>query len=137
MMHWGEEYQDQPSTRQQTLAAWLIDHGADAVIGGHPHWVQGISSHNGKPILYSLGNFVFDQDWSQETNEGLAIGLLASDRETVIELYPVTIKKSQPRFLDGSDRTARLRDLSSISDASFAQQILGGRIVFPRVAASQ
>ena len=133
MMHWGEEYHDQPSARQQELATWLVDHGADAVIGGHPHWVQGVTSHNGKPILYSLGNFVFDQDWSQETNEGLAIGLLISDQETVLDLYPITIKKSQPRFLDGDGRAARLRDLSSISDAALTQQILDGRIVLPKV----
>lgn len=131
MMHWGEEYHDQPSERQKALAIWLIDHGADAVIGGHPHWVQGISSHNGKPIVYSLGNFVFDQDWSQKTNEGLAIGLLVSDQEMVMDLYPVAINDSQPRFLDGDDRASRLRDLSSISDAALAQQILDGRLVFP------
>lgn len=59
-MHWGWERETTPSARQRQLARTLIDAGADAVVGGHPHVTQGAETYRGKPIIYSLGNFVFD-----------------------------------------------------------------------------
>ena len=58
--HWGEELEDKPLPAQQSLARRLIDAGADAVVGGHPHVTQTVEWHKGRPIIYSLGNFVFD-----------------------------------------------------------------------------
>ena len=60
MMHWGWEHEPSASDRQRQLARILIDAGADAVVGSHPHVVQNIERYRGKPIIYSLGNFVFD-----------------------------------------------------------------------------
>jgi poly-gamma-glutamate synthesis protein (capsule biosynthesis protein) len=59
-MHWGWERERQPAERQRQLARLMIDAGADAVVGGHPHVTQGTEVYRGKPIIYSLGNFVFD-----------------------------------------------------------------------------
>jgi poly-gamma-glutamate capsule biosynthesis protein CapA/YwtB (metallophosphatase superfamily) len=59
-MHWGWERELQPGERQRQLARTMIDAGADLVVGGHPHVVQGAEYYRGKPIVYSLGNFVFD-----------------------------------------------------------------------------
>ncbi len=59
-MHWGWEKETQPTERQKTFARKLIDAGATLVIGGHPHVTQGAEMYRGKPIIYSLGNFVFD-----------------------------------------------------------------------------
>jgi poly-gamma-glutamate synthesis protein (capsule biosynthesis protein) len=59
-MHWGWEREAEPSERQRTLARKMIDAGASAVVGGHPHVTQGAETYQGKPIIYSLGNFVFD-----------------------------------------------------------------------------
>jgi len=75
MPHWGEEYELIPSERQKREARLFIDAGADAVIGGHPHVVQPAETYNGKTIFYSLGNFVFDQYFSEETMKGIAIRL--------------------------------------------------------------
>ncbi|HYF80567.1 MAG TPA: CapA family protein [Symbiobacteriaceae bacterium] len=58
--HWGYEYQGQPSERQQTLARKMIDAGADLVVGGHPHVTQTVEYYRDRLIVYSLGNFVFD-----------------------------------------------------------------------------
>lgn len=98
--HWGHEYQSTPSTRQVKLAHQAIDAGADLVIGAHPHWIQTHEVYNGKPIYYSLGNFVFDQEWSVETKRGLVVefaylkGELLGTRE-----LPVLIENyGQPRF---------------------------------------
>lgn len=59
-MHWGWEREPQPSARQRALARRMIDAGAAAVVGGHPHVTQGAELYRGRPIVYSLGNFVFD-----------------------------------------------------------------------------
>ncbi len=59
-MHWGWEREPKPSARQRALARRMIDAGAAAVVGGHPHGTQGAELYRGRPIVYSLGNFVFD-----------------------------------------------------------------------------
>ncbi len=69
ILHWGREYSP-PTSRQQEAARTLIDAGMDVIIGAHPHVVQAIEEYNGAPIFYSLGNFVFDQMWSEATREG-------------------------------------------------------------------
>ena len=111
MMHWGSEYQLNPNARQTDLAHWLVDQGVDAVIGGHPHWMESVEQYKGRFIAYSLGNFVFDQDWSAETQEGLAIGLVIDSTSTEAYLYPIHIGASEPRVLTGDVRTARLERL--------------------------
>jgi len=59
--HWGNEYEKRPTQRQRAVARAAVEAGADLIIGHHPHTLQGIGSHRGVPILYSCGNFVFDQ----------------------------------------------------------------------------
>jgi len=60
-LHWGIEYDPFPHSLQIQDARQLIDAGVDLVIGHHPHVIQGIEKYKGKYILYSLGNFLFDQ----------------------------------------------------------------------------
>lgn len=74
-MHWGYEYTRGPNTYQQTLAREFIDAGADFVVGGHPHVIQTHEQYNGKDIYYSLGNFVFDQYFSEDVRCGLFVTL--------------------------------------------------------------
>ena len=59
LIHWGIERDEKPQEYQRALAKRYIDAGADLVIGSHPHVLQGIEYYKGKPIFYSLGNFVF------------------------------------------------------------------------------
>lgn len=58
-VHWGIERDERPQDYQRTLGQQYIDAGADLVIGSHPHVLQGVEYYKGKPIVYSLGNFVF------------------------------------------------------------------------------
>jgi poly-gamma-glutamate capsule biosynthesis protein CapA/YwtB (metallophosphatase superfamily) len=74
-MHWGWEYEPQPSARQRTLARVMIDAGADVVVGGHPHVTQGAEYYRGKLIVYSLGNFVFDSFKTDATRTGWLLRL--------------------------------------------------------------
>jgi poly-gamma-glutamate synthesis protein (capsule biosynthesis protein) len=75
MTHWGVEYTSEPTGIQNLIANNLINAGADVISGSHPHWVQPVDYINGKPVFYSLGNFIFDQPWSEETKNGLAVQL--------------------------------------------------------------
>lgn len=61
VMHWGWENETIAGARQRQLARLMIDAGADAVIGGHPHVTQDIEHYKGKPIVYSVGNFVMEE----------------------------------------------------------------------------
>lgn len=72
--HLGVEYTAAPTAVQKSLYHAMIDNGADAVIGGHPHWVQPAEVYKGKLIVYSLGDFIFDQG-PGETQRGAAIDL--------------------------------------------------------------
>lgn len=69
--HWGEEYKKIHNKRQETLAHRAIDNGADMIVGHHPHVIEDIETYNSKPIVYSLGNFIFDQYFSKDTMEGM------------------------------------------------------------------
>jgi len=69
-IHWGTELQDWPTGAQRSAAAWLVDHGADIVVGHHPHVVQRPECVHGHPVFFSLGNHVFDQKYP-ETKAGL------------------------------------------------------------------
>lgn len=71
--HWGDEYKPLHNARQELLAKKAIDAGADFIAGHHPHVAQDIGEHNGAPIVYSLGNFIFDQYFSPETMDGLFV----------------------------------------------------------------
>lgn len=59
-IHWGTEGSNKLEKYQQQLAYQMIDAGADAIIGSHPHVLQGIEYYKGKPIMYSLGNYWFN-----------------------------------------------------------------------------
>jgi len=71
--HWGDEYQTTTNQALQALAHSFIDLGADLVIGSHPHVVQPQEVYKNKTIYYSLGNFVYDQYFSPETQKGLFV----------------------------------------------------------------
>lgn len=93
--HWGVEYEKEPSTLQKTWARRFIDAGADAVIGAHPHVVQTTETYKGKPIIYSMGNFIFDQYANNDLKTGLVVKITLGDEPT-IEQIRVYAEKSQP-----------------------------------------
>jgi poly-gamma-glutamate synthesis protein (capsule biosynthesis protein) len=102
MPHWGIEYRSTPFPRQQALARYAIDAGADMVIGNHAHWAAAMEIYKGKPIWYALGNFVFDQTWSEPTMEGITLELTFRGSELAqVRLRPhIILDKAQPNFLD-------------------------------------
>lgn len=89
--HYGIEYKTTHNARQEELAKAAIDDGAALVVGSHPHVAQEIATYSGAPILYSLGNFIFDQKFSDETSHGLFVTATLSGR-TISNLVPHVIQ---------------------------------------------
>lgn len=92
-LHWGVEYVEDPTDSQQKLGRLAIESGADMVVGNHPHWIQKYEIYQDKYILYALGNFVFDQEWSQKTKEGVIAKVEVIDNKiSNLKFIPIEIK---------------------------------------------
>lgn len=134
--HWGAEYiTDRPTALQKKEAHAMIDAGADVIFGAHPHVIQPIELYKEKIIFYSFGNFIFDQYFSRETMEGLAVKAVfekdADGLQSRYELIPLSInKKSQPYIANNADKERILRHLHTtfIGDAGAKETILSGVI---------
>lgn len=124
-IHWGEEYESLHSQEQELLAYELIDYGADVIIGHHPHVIQDVALYKGVPIFYSLGNFIFDQYFSDDVQVGLGVELSFTDREITYRLIPFTTHEyeSSPRLMTYDERQALLNDLAARSDSRIAAQL--------------
>jgi poly-gamma-glutamate synthesis protein (capsule biosynthesis protein) len=130
-IHWGEEYELLPTGAQHTIGQALIDGGADVVIGSHPHVVQGVELYKGKPIFYSLGNFIFDQYFSDEVKEGLLVGVSLGKDVVTYSLFPISIDRGQPRLMEGGDRNKKLRSIAERSSSGIQKAIEQGEIRTP------
>lgn len=123
-MHAGIEYTRTPNAAQTAFAHAAIDAGADIVIGAHPHWAQTFEKYKDKYIFYSLGNFVFDQMWSQDTKEGLTLKITldktGGENTTAlkqIQLIPVIIENySTPRLANESEKQSILKKIGATTD---------------------
>jgi len=102
--HWGNEYELTHSAAQEKLARAWFKAGADLIIGMHPHVVQDAQIIDGRLVFYSLGNFIFDQMFSAETQEGLIVsGQISADKLKII-LTPVKSIKMKPEIMRGAER---------------------------------
>ncbi len=80
-LHWGDEYFKKPSWQQVKLAEFFIDSGADLIIGHHPHVAQPIERYKEGFIAYSLGNFIFDMGFSEETMKGMILEVMIENKD--------------------------------------------------------
>jgi len=101
-VHWGEEYTSKANQNQKLVAGKLSEAGADYIVGHHPHWVQEIEKEGNTEVYYSLGNFIFDQMWSEETKKGLSVNLIFKgkklEKENLLKLYME--KFAQPKWVN-------------------------------------
>jgi poly-gamma-glutamate synthesis protein (capsule biosynthesis protein) len=101
-LHWGTEYAAQPSVGQRQQAHDLVDAGAAAVVGAHPHVVQPVEFYRGRPIVYSLGNFLFDQRGGASAL-GLGVDFdLQHGRVAATYLRPLRLVGSVPQAADAA-----------------------------------
>ncbi len=125
--HWGVEYVDDANADQVRDGRAAIDAGADMVLSHHPHVIQGVEFYNGGLIAYSLGDFVFDH-YSRRTGEAFILDAelgphgIANVRATPVYLQGF----GQPRFVHGSEATAILERLKTISGPHGTSVMLDG-----------
>ena len=125
MPHWGEQYTHTPEPVQRLVSRELVRAGADLVVGGHPHWVQGVDEVRGVPVAHSLGNFVFDMDFMTETMEGVVLeatfwgATLKALRLVPYRMDPVTFA---PGVVGGAAGAEVLDDLWTSSTGPFARR---------------
>jgi poly-gamma-glutamate synthesis protein (capsule biosynthesis protein) len=100
--HWGNEYEKTHSEAQSKYAHAWIDAGADLVVGTHPHVVQDAEIYKNRPIFYSLGNLIFDQQFSEEVKDGLVIAGFFEEDNLKIALVPVYNNNLKPEISTGS-----------------------------------
>lgn len=96
-LHWGAEHTSQPETFQKQQARQLISAGTDAIIGHHSHTIQTTETIQGKPVFYSIGNFVFDQK-KKINSEGLMVKLKFVGYEVEVDTVRVQIDNCAVRM---------------------------------------
>ena len=116
--HWGIEYVYDPSEEQRYFAHLAIDQGASLVMGSHPHWVQAVETYRNVPIVYSLGNFIFDQEWSLETKQGMMAHVwMQGSKVLKLDLAPILIEDfHKPRLMTPDEQWALLENVWAASD---------------------
>lgn len=112
---WGSEYTHTPNWNQFDLAGAMMEAGATLVVGNQAHWVQAVEQFPGGVVAYGLGNFVFDQNWSNTTQQGVLFE--ATFRGTILEswrLRPIHITDDfQPNWADTAESAQILADIDA------------------------
>jgi poly-gamma-glutamate synthesis protein (capsule biosynthesis protein) len=112
--HWGVELADYPGDWQIDLARFTIDQGADLVVGHHPQVLQGAEIYKGRPIVYSLGNFIFGPNARRDYDTAV-LKVSLKDRNMKVEFLPVEVKKFQPKVVKGAAADRILKHVEQIS----------------------
>ena len=110
-MHFGKEYSDAPDDNQKRIAHELIAYGADIVVGSNPHVVQGVEMYNGRPIFYSLGDFVSDS-YLENTLDSYFVKIDLAGDSCECTLYPVHLNNCIPYYSEPNDGNALLNSLN-------------------------
>lgn len=115
-LHWGKEESFDVLPEQRDFAKRILENGADIILGHHPHQFQGIEIYKGKPIVYSMGNFIFDQN-DPENQEGFILNLEYTDKKlSAFTAVPIRTKdKTQvvlPKGQSADSLLKREMDLS-------------------------
>lgn len=125
-IHWGIEFNRYPTMRQIEKAHKMIDAGADLIIGHHPHVLQSIEVYKKRPIIYSMGNFVFDQHKLYQRQSAIFTCVFSRGKVDSISLIPILIKKFRPTFPEKSDREKIMKKIIGIS-SKFATKFERGK----------
>ena len=137
-IHWGTEYKLVHNPAQEELAKTLISQGADLIVGHHPHVVQDIDIIDNVVVFYSLGNYVFDQYFNDDVEEGLVLSLALSGDRPHVRILPVTSHAtlSQPIPMPEAERTAFLKELAARSNRTLSSEIMSGVVPLETMVAT-
>ena len=117
-LHWGDEYVPFPSPSQVSLGRRLIDSGADIILGSHPHVLQGYEIYKNRPIIYSLGNFIFENTFIPNTRYSAIACIELDDNNGKINLkmIPVILDKQEylPLIASGSQANMIMNNIEEV-----------------------
>jgi len=132
-IHWGDEYIQKQSLAQRELAISLAEMGIDVIIGHHPHVIQGIEQINKTLVFYSLGNFIFDQYFSEEVQLGLMLSLDLKADGAHFELIPVSSLENRVRPVIAEElvKLKVLNNIAKYSDEALNNEIVQGKLILP------
>lgn len=116
-LHWGVEDSNDTTPEQREMAHQIIDAGADAILGHHPHVLQGVEVYKGKPIAYSLGNLVYDQ-LNENNKQSMILELnYKGDNWEDIRAYPVYMEaKGHPVLATGAKKDEILNKIARLAE---------------------
>ncbi len=130
-VHWGIEYDNSPSPRQQGLAKAMAEAGADIIIGHHPHVLSSIDVYKDTVIFYSLGNFVFDQGWSRTEDSALVQYILTNEGEGRFEVTPFRIREATPTPVNNTyNKNKIFRQLTKDSPKTLKWNVIDDKLTF-------
>lgn len=136
--HWGREAETTLRDYQPRLGRAAIDAGASAVLGHHPHILQGIERYKHGVILYSLGNFTFGSYSKSATRSAIAQWVFWNNRLQTLRMIPINVNNVELNFqpvpLSGRDADAVIEDLQRLSQplgTALENQGGVGVLVFP------
>lgn len=112
--HWGEEKATHPADWQIELAHFTIDQGADVVVGHHPHVLQGAEIYKGRPIAYSLGNFIFGGNPRSDYDTAI-LKVAVKDKQMKVEFLPIEVQKYQAKLATGDRGQEILNQIANLS----------------------
>ena len=109
--HWGQEYWEHPCDRQKQVGHAAVEAGADLILGHHPHVLEGIEVYQGRPILYSMGNFIFDMSEGPKMESAIFNLHYAEDQGWTVRVVPVYLPRHRlgPQYPSSEKRDALLR----------------------------
>ncbi|MEO6109471.1 MAG: CapA family protein [Candidatus Saccharimonadales bacterium] len=142
MPHMGVEYKPAPDELKTSTYRSMIDHGADMVIGDHPHWIQNTEAYNGHLIVYSMGNFMFDQQDTAEVvrSAGINVKITLKDADSAMLNKWLALADSCKAFHDTCLEKIKDQDVSKL-DFTYQFGVVGtndsGKITKPATADQQ
>ncbi len=132
-LHWGVEESFVITPEQTEFAHKLLDEGADMILGHHPHQFQGIEIYKGKPVIYSMGNFIFDQNDPENMETFIVEMTFEEAKLKSLEAVPVRIMDKCRAVIQTETEAAEMleREISLCGKLETTCSIQNGRLVFP------
>lgn len=119
-VHWGIEREAYPQNYQTSIAQNCFDAGADLVIGAHPHVLQGIEFMDGKPVFYSLGNYIFSKTIARTALVKVEV---SAEGEVTYRLIPAYAKDGKTQVFEGTDAEELFKYMNEISPRAYIDEM--------------
>lgn len=117
-IHWGIEYSFFPIPYQMSQARLLVDNGASLILGHGPHYPQGIENYNDGQIVYSLGNFIFDEPHKFANRSFIySTGITENNKLQNMQIYPVYLNHHVPTLVNNKQKESLKKLIYNLSKA--------------------